>query len=58
MSEMRDKYEKICNDLQHAASEKASREVEKAIAYREGYEKACEDYFKMLRQMPDEPEED
>lgn len=50
MSELKDRYEKICDELEKAADEKMSREIRESQAYNQGYKQACEDYFKHLSQ--------
>lgn len=48
MSELKDRYEKICDELEKAADEKMGREIGGSQAYNQGYKRACEDYFKRL----------
>ena len=50
MSELKNKLEEICNELENAADVKMSREIRKSQAYNQGYKQACEDYFKRISQ--------
>lgn len=50
MSEVKDKYEEIVNRLEKSATEKMNREIRESQAYKQGYEQACEDFFKALKE--------
>ena len=51
MSEIKDRYEKICDELEKAVDNKMNREIRESQAYNQGYKQACEDYFKCLSQV-------
>ena len=44
-----DQIEEAANRLQHEASVKCSRELEKAQKYKEGYEQGVEDLLRSIR---------
>lgn len=47
---MEDKLDRIANELQHNASVKCSREIEKSQAYQQGYVDGIEAFYKYIRQ--------
>lgn len=50
VGEWQDYTQKLANDLEHKASLKCSKEIEKAKAYHEGYTQAIEDFAQNMRE--------
>ena len=49
MSNLLDTINEITNQLEHNASIKKAKEMERVQAYYEGYEQACEDIGRRMR---------
>lgn len=49
MSELKDRYEEITNNLQKRANDNMAEEIRQSQAYNQGYIQACEDYLKELK---------